>query len=227
MKIRKTIVKIIKYLVNLIRNKNEHEIAGHKDGWPKTKNDYEEFWSNKNALEFYYQPERIDFYKEIMDICTPFIKGEVIDVGCGDGYFLNLLAKKLKKYDKGKCLTGLDYAESGLISLKNRLSKIKTKCADVTSIPFKDDSFDTVLLMETLEHIKEWKKAINECLRILKKNGYLIITVPNAKYDKWNGHTNFWTDKQFVGILRSISKDIKFYFVEDKRTLFGVVKKMP
>ena len=49
--------------------------------------------------------------------------------------------------------------------------------ADIHNLPFSDNEFDIVLCSETLEHVTDYKKAIQELLRITKK--VLIITVPH------------------------------------------------
>lgn len=67
-------------------------------------------------------------------------------------------------------------------SLKN---KIKFKVEDATSLSFPDESFDIVVSFSTIDHIPSQKAretAISEMCRVLKKKGYLVITVPN----RWN-----------------------------------------
>jgi 2-polyprenyl-3-methyl-5-hydroxy-6-metoxy-1,4-benzoquinol methylase len=54
---------------------------------------------------------------------------------------------------------------------------IESKPADVHDLPFKDNEFDVILCSETLEHVMDFKKAINELLRVAGKA--LIITVPH------------------------------------------------
>lgn len=49
---------------------------------------------------------------------------------------------------------------------------------DATNLKFEDEVFDLIIMMETLEHIKEPYKAIKECYRVLKPSGKLIISTP-------------------------------------------------
>jgi len=63
--------------------------------------------------------------------------------------------------------------------------KIRFKVDDATSLSFPDNSFDIAVSFSTLDHIPSAKcreKAIGEMCRVLKKGGYLVITVPN----RWN-----------------------------------------
>lgn len=50
--------------------------------------------------------------------------------------------------------------------------------ADITNIPFEDNSFDHLICIHVLEHIQDDQKAINEIYRVLKKGGKAILAVP-------------------------------------------------
>lgn len=49
---------------------------------------------------------------------------------------------------------------------------------DIQNLKYKDNSFDLVLHSEVLEHVNDPQKALTECLRVLKKGGICIFTVP-------------------------------------------------
>lgn len=51
-------------------------------------------------------------------------------------------------------------------------------CCNAENIPVESETFDWVLLCEVLEHIAEPEKVLDECLRILKPGGKLLITMP-------------------------------------------------
>lgn len=51
-------------------------------------------------------------------------------------------------------------------------------CADITRLPFDDQSFDLVVANHILEHIPDDKKAMKELFRVLKKNSQAILQVP-------------------------------------------------
>ncbi len=55
--------------------------------------------------------------------------------------------------------------------------KIKSTPADIHELPFKNNEFDVILCSETLEHVTDLRKSINELLRVAKKA--VIITVPH------------------------------------------------
>lgn len=51
-------------------------------------------------------------------------------------------------------------------------------CCNAESIPVNDDSFDTALLCEVIEHLEKPEKVLREAFRILKNDGVLIISTP-------------------------------------------------
>ena len=57
--------------------------------------------------------------------------------------------------------------------------------ADGMQLPFADNSFDLVLSSEVIEHILEPEHFVQEIARVLKPDGYLLLTTPN-----WNSF--FW-----------------------------------
>jgi SAM-dependent methyltransferase len=105
----------------------------------------------------------------------------VLDAGCGSGRHLcesfripdvDVVGIDLNRDDLGKA--------KGFISL---MAKEKKGCwllaqADVTKLPFANDSFDVVICSEVLEHIVDSRTAVAELVRVLKPGGDLVVTVP-------------------------------------------------
>lgn len=94
-----------------------------------------------------------------------FVVGKkVLDVGCGMGFYSEYLA------NKGFDVTAID-TEKQLIPEKS-----KFKLANAENLPFEDESFDTILLFDILEHIND-QKILKEIHRVCKKR--VILSVPN------------------------------------------------
>lgn len=105
---------------------------------------------------------------------------EVIDLGCGDGFYLHLLSSlplKLK-------LLGFEYDKIVLENAKKNLKnkKVKFLWGDIQRMPFKNNSFGKVILTEVLEHVPDDRKSLWEIYRIMKRGGILLITVPNFRF---------------------------------------------
>lgn len=58
---------------------------------------------------------------------------------------------------------------------KNRLSNTSFKVGDATKLDFKDNSLDGIFIFLVLRHIPNWKAALNEFYRVLKKGGQIFI----------------------------------------------------
>ena len=65
-----------------------------------------------------------------------------------------------------------------MLEIKGLSNKGESIVADVRKLPFQDGSFDLVLGMEVFEHIPEPSEGLSEALRILKSEGYAIISLP-------------------------------------------------
>jgi len=95
-----------------------------------------------------------------------FIKGRVVDLGCGTAPYRNDVVKLGGTYE------GVDWS--------NSFHNIQPEVvADLTKpFPFSDQYADTLLSFQVLEHLPEPRHFLNECYRILQSGGSLILTVP-------------------------------------------------
>ena len=80
--------------------------------------------------------------------------------------------------------------------------------SDICSIPLKDNSFDTILCTEVLEHLPDPNKAINELTRLLKSGGKLILTAPFASlvhfapYHYCSGFSRYWYEYHLLEMYK-------------------------
>lgn len=103
----------------------------------------------------------------------PGIK-RVLDVGCGFGDFLRFLE------DEGVGVSGVDIAPHALKEARKRVSG-RLYRVDVVSerLPYKDEWFDAVAIIDVIEHIFSSEKILSEAYRVLRKGGLVFITTPN------------------------------------------------
>lgn len=104
------------------------------------------------------------FYQEHL---KHYAKGHLIDLGCGKAPLYMEYAKYVTE------VTCADWAQS---FHKNPYTDID--CNLNESLPFKSDTFDTIILSDVLEHIAEPKLLCCEMARILKTGGHLLMNVP-------------------------------------------------
>lgn len=97
--------------------------------------------------------------------------GDVLDLGCGDGLFLRELEKR------GVAAQGIDIAEEAVN--KCGLYGLHAEVFDFTgeALPFKDNSFDNVVILDVLEHLYCPEELLKEAVRVSRKN--IILSVPN------------------------------------------------
>lgn len=113
-------------------------------------------------------------------------KGDsVVDLGCGDGFYLYLLSRlpmklKLIGFDHDKVV--LENARKNLLLHNTDPNNIKLIKGDLIRISFKRNTFIKAILTEVLEHVEDDKKTLTEVYRILKPNGVLVLTVPNYNF---------------------------------------------
>jgi SAM-dependent methyltransferase len=129
---------------------------------------------------------------EESDISTPwhaFVKRElrqsdidnkiILEIGCGRGGFSDYL---LREYPNVKKLFACDYSESALDLGKSRslsTSKVTWQREDIQNLSFANRSFDTIISCETIEHVHNPRKSLEEIYRVLKPGGRFILTCPN------------------------------------------------
>lgn len=112
---------------------------------------------------------------EINEVLAFFldVKGKkILDVGCGKGKFSRILVKK------GAILTGIDPSPK-LLEYTNNIHGGKFQIGSATDLGFQDEEFDCVFAVEVMEHIPEYKRAIKEMTRVLKKGGKICIIDKN------------------------------------------------
>ncbi|MDD5617921.1 MAG: methyltransferase domain-containing protein [Candidatus Omnitrophica bacterium] len=93
----------------------------------------------------------------------------VLDLGCGSAEFGKEICSKAH-------YVGIDLSNLALkMTEKYKIDKLNLVQGDAVNLPFKDNSFDTVLSTFSLEHFVSPKDSLLEAKRVLKKNGRLII----------------------------------------------------
>lgn len=103
-------------------------------------------------------------------------KGTFLEIGCGFGAFTELLRKN------SELTFGFDINSEFIQKAKRMVNSDKLIVADSQNIPFKDNLFDSVFIIETFEHLINKKNTVFEIKRILKKDSALYISVPNKYF---------------------------------------------
>ena len=146
--------------------------------------------------------EYIGIPRQFMEYSEPRIKGRlyewfeppdggmILDLGAGSGYFIFELMIKCGQRDVS--FVGIDPAAEHVKWLESRRREEKrnnvlTVVGDGRALPFRSESFDTIVCSEVLEHIPAKRETINEMAYCLKTGGLLLLSTPSKKaVDFWN-----------------------------------------
>lgn len=114
---------------------------------------------------------------------------KILDAGCANGLFSFAISTSCKE------VRGIDINEQ-FLSIAREKSQEKQKdnlhflFGDLENIPFEEEEFDCVFSYSCLVLVEDVHKALKECMRVVKKNGYLILDITG----KHNLSRNFWRD---------------------------------
>ncbi len=94
-----------------------------------------------------------------------------LDVGCGTGRWTKYLAPKIGFMEAVDPSNAIFAADKLLEGIKNvRLSQ-----ATIETLPFADETFDFVMSIGVLHHVPDTKKALNDCVKKVKRGGYFYV----------------------------------------------------
>ena len=115
---------------------------------------------------------------------SQYIKNSnTLEVGCGGGQGLNILAKQ------SKSLIGCDIDDSNIqtctTTYKGR-DNIKIDNLNAEELSYADNSFDLIVLFETIYYLNDAKIFLKNMYRMLKDGGYLIISTANKDWPEFN-----------------------------------------
>lgn len=153
-------------------------------------------------------PEKADnatFWEHIhrYRFATQFVnKKSVIDIACGEGYGTAALQRA-----GASNIIGVDISEE-TCSHARRKYGVDARVGDAMKIPLADKSVDVVISFETIEHVPDPARFLDECVRVLKKNGIAVISTPNASvYFEGTGsnpfHCSEMKENEFLDLLKS------------------------
>lgn len=150
--------------VNIIEIPGDYQYKGWKEG----------LWIRR----FWYE-NKINLVKWLNLVDKSKV---VLDAGCGSGVLtLHLMntCKSVYALDSNK--EALSFLREKIRQTSGKKSNVEFIDADLRTIPLKDNFFDVVFLYEVIEHFSgdDLNLMVREIRRVLKKNGYLVLTTPN------------------------------------------------
>ncbi len=128
---------------------------------------------------------------------------KILDLGCGRGFYSELLGRLHPKWQ----IIGIDAKEEYLDQARNRTNivNVKYEIGDANKLKFKNDYFDGVVVSELLEHVESDTRVMKEINRVLKRKGIVAASVPHSPYPFLWDPIN-WLLEKFTG--RHVPKNI-------------------
>jgi len=119
----------------------------------------------------------ISRYRLLQKLLNPYELSNkiILDIGCNEGDLVDFLNINNVSFS----YIGIDINFISLLSAKNKNLTVVQCDLNNKALPFKDNSVDIVVCTEVLEHLINPKKIITEIHRIIKKDGIVIISLPN------------------------------------------------
>ena len=139
----------------------------------------------------------------------PIKKGrgkKLLEFGCATGAAANLLA------DYGFNVHSTDISRFAVNKARKHYPDISFNVHDMQNLFTKEKDFDVVVALDVIEHLEKPEQAIKNTYKILKKDGYVIITTPNDYKHMSNDptHINVKRPNQWKKILKTAGfKNIK------------------
>ena len=146
-----------------------------------------DWWNPKGKFRplHLFNPARISFIKDKLishftlnpNSEKPLEKLKILDVGCGGG----LLCEPLNRL--GATITGIDASNNNIEVAKLHSKEMNLNIEYIHAAPenldLKSNTYDAVLCMEVVEHLKDVNLFIENCSKLIKKNGIMFIATIN------------------------------------------------
>jgi SAM-dependent methyltransferase len=148
-------------------------------------------YSEREALRLYDQAATLD---DIIHNDSIFFKDSlVLEAGCGVGAQTKIIATK----NPDSNFISVDISEDSIKEAKGmleslRITNVELKQADIYNLPFKDETFDSVIICFVLEHLHNPLQALIETKRVLKRGGIMIAIEGD------HGSTFFYPDSKYA-----------------------------
>ncbi len=175
----------------------------------------------------YYISDRKDLFSVLPD------KAErVLDVGCGNG----ALGKALKERGVARKVVGIEINAKAASDARYNIDEVISVDIESAGLKFEKEYFDLIIFGDVLEHLYNPWKVLAEMKAYLKKDGHILISIPNVRYYRvlcgliFKGefkyeedgildkdHIRFFTLK----MLRRYAKDAGLKIVKIKRNFSG------
>jgi 2-polyprenyl-3-methyl-5-hydroxy-6-metoxy-1,4-benzoquinol methylase len=192
----------------------DKETATADELWDHCLKEYE---SQNPIVQYLYN----NFYSNMREIVYLLDeKDQILEVGCGAG----ASSFRLHKMLSGQRFEASDVDKRYVRKLKETDFPLPVLQESVLQLSRKDHAYDCVFMLEVLEHLEEYERALSELFRVSRK--FVVISVPNeplwrilnmvrGKYLRYWGntpaHINHWSRSEFMMLISRYGTILKVY----------------
>jgi SAM-dependent methyltransferase len=134
---------------------------------------------------------------------------DVVELGCGSGQGLGLLA------GAARMVIGGDYSEALLrLAASHYQGRIPLVRLDAQFAPLRDQSVDVAILFEAIYYLRDPEQFARECMRILRPEGTLLLCNPNRDLPDFNPSPHsyrYFSACDFLDLLKPFGLEIKCF----------------
>jgi SAM-dependent methyltransferase len=109
-------------------------------------------------------------YEHLLPLCADAV---VLEAGCGEGYGADLLASVARR------VVGLDYDAPTVTHVRRTYPRVTAARGNLAALPLRTRRVDVVVNLQVIEHLWDQAGFLDECARVLRPGGHLLVTTPN------------------------------------------------
>lgn len=150
------------------------------------------------------------FLETISTMLTRVSFKTLLDVGCGEGIVFNQISQQFDTQ-----IVGMDYDPARVESSGERRGNAALLTGDAHILPFKEQSFDIILMLELLEHVGNPLQTLAEARRVTRR--YLLTSVPREPWWRLGNMTRL----KYLGDLGNTPEHINHWTLSSFRELIS------
>lgn len=184
----------------------------------------DEHYQNNRVYSRQVREERKRFQSAMLSLiraCGVALDGgSVADVGCGTGDLLALLAESCPSVR----LHGYETSPGALREAAATCPRAQFSTLDITVETA--GPHDVVFCLEVLEHLPDPDTALKNLLAMILPGGSLVLSVPDARFDNFGGHINFWGPVSWRRFLHTHAREYRIregQLTDEFRLNFAVI----
>lgn len=166
---------------------------------------------NEMAWEYDSSPEgnyTRPHKEEIMKKAVLRDGDNILDVACGNGYLLGALSQKA-----GVHAYGVDISENMIAAARERYPACTFTAGPCTPLSFENESMDVITVSCAFHHFETPQTFANECMRVLKKSGKILIAEPFfSPVVRWLANTVVFPFSKTGDVRVYCQKELQLFF---------------